>query len=639
LGTSGRHLSLILALSLAAAPGCASDDADEAPAPDAGLGGAGDADAGPPPVDWCEGATRQIYELPGTGGFDAFPDDHFTRADPTSATGLRVDVSDETAPWVKDFPPTFAEMLRSLSALDGWGTTAGAYLRFSGPLAPPPTGEDESLSSEAVMLLDLGGEEAERVPYEARLTDDHALIVWPMRPLRPATRHGLLVTRAHKDAAGDCISPSRDLRGLLGGERHAELLAKSGVAAADVSGALVFTTQTIVERSVEVAADIATRENPWTGDAECALGDLHRRCDRTILARDYRGPTGVDDASPDAEYDLPVRVWLPLSEDGPWPTVIFAHGLSGDRSQAKRLADRAAPLGMATVAVDAVAHGDHPAGTGGHELMNVLQFFGIHIAEATIDGLAMRDNWRQSTYDKLQLLNALGADPDVDGDGVADLDTEHIAFLGASLGGAMGPELLALTDDIGVAILSVAGGRVASIIEEGETFSMLVQALKPEGSSQGLVDRFFPVLQTLVEAGDASNYAPHILRDRLPGAGQRLPHLLMAMAINDDTVPPVSNRSLARALGVPHAPPIHEEVGLLPRAPEPPFAGNLAEGTLTAALFQFVEITDRPGAEPEVASHDNVSASEEGILQATHFMRTWLDQGVPEIIDPHRQMR
>jgi hypothetical protein len=35
------------------------------------------------------------------------------------------------------------------------------------------------------------------------------------------------------------------------------------------------------------------------------------------------------------------------------------------------------------------------------------------------------------------------------------------------------------------------------------------------------------------------------------------------------------------------------------------------------------------------AEHDNLAKSTEGLLQATHFLQTWVDTGLAEIIDPY----
>ena len=56
---------------------------------------------------------------------------------------------------------------------------------------------------------------------------------------------------------------------------------------------------------------------------------------------------------------------------------------------------------------------------------------------------AWDDNWRQSTYDKLQLIQTLVDAPDIDGDGTLEFDTDRMAYWGVSLGGTGGGGLAA----------------------------------------------------------------------------------------------------------------------------------------------------------------------------------------------------
>ena len=588
-----------------------------------------------------------------------FPDDYYTRVDPTTRTGLRPSMALDLAPWLPTVVGNYEGVFAQLETLDGWGTTAGVILRFTGPVGRVADSAPDApvvLEPGAVRLVSLAGDSATDIPFEVRTTDDETtLILWPMVPLAPATRHGVVVTRALKAVDGGCVAPSAVFHDLLTGRaggdapldprlaplvpRYAELLDRTGLSPDEVIGGTVFTTQSISEDSVAVAADVTTRRYTWTSRPMCRDEALFRICDGVFTAADYREAEVFAGPTPARMYELAVRIWLPPSAarepGGTLPVVIYGHGLGSDRGQGEALAEFAAPLGLATVAIDAPSHGQHPTATGDADILRIAGFFGIDIPGQTLDALILRDHWREATYDKLQLVRLLLDDGDLDGDATPDVDTAHIAYLGVSLGGIMGPELLALSPDVGLGVLSVPGGRVASIISDARTFGVLVRAMTPSNTSPGEVARFFPVLQTLIERGDSANYGPHVLRARLPGAGDRPPNLLFAMAIDDAIVPNVCNRSLARALGVPHLPPILQTVGIVPVLGEAPLIGNLADGAVTAGMSQFDRVVERTGEAPVRAEHDNLAKSTEGILQATHFLSTWIDTGHAEIVNPY----
>ncbi|MCK6574121.1 hypothetical protein L6V77_23830 [Myxococcota bacterium] len=599
--------------------------------------------AGPDAAPSCP--VQFAYDPLAGAALQTFPDDFYTRPDPGTPTGLRPSMAPELAPWLPAIVGGYESVFRQLETLDGWGTTAGVILRFTGPVA------SADLPERALRLVSLAGDVATDVPFEIRTADDGAtLILWPMVPLAPATRHGVVVTRALRTPDGGCVDPSPTFDVLLEPEpaldprlaplapRYRALLDRTATAVEDFVGGTVFTTQSIVETSLAIAADVNTRRVGWTTPPTCRDEPLFRICDGVFTAADYRVDEVVAGTTPTRMYDLPVRAFLPPptpEPSGPRPTVLFGHGLGSDRGQAAALAEFAAPLGLITVAIDAPAHGQHPTAEGDADIVRIAGFFGIDILEQSLDGLRLRDHWRQATYDKLQLVRLLLDDGDLDGDALPDVEPERLAYLGVSLGGIMGPELLALSPAVGLGVLSVPGGRVASIISDGPTFSVLVRAMTPPGTPPGEVARFFPVLQTLIERGDAANYAPHVLRDRLPGAGDRAPHLLFDMALDDAIVPNVCNRALARALGIPHIPPVLQPVGIVPVLDGAPVRGNLDDGRTTAGLFQFDRVVERAGEPVVRAEHDNLAKSTEGLLQATHFLQTWVDTGLAEIIDPY----
>lgn len=622
-----------------------------------------------PPPEFCQGTTSYLYD-PVTGDdFTTFPDDFFTDDAPETLTGLRVRIDSTNAPWLEtSIPTTVVDVFAQLGTLDGFGTTAGVTLRFSAPIGDDlPSGGAASVNSDALMLLDLGpanadvADEAVRVPFEVQYTDEGSTaILWPMVPLKPKHRHIAVLTNAHLASDGGCVAPSETLQKLLAATaqdtalvrlvpRYAEALAQAGLAPDDVSAAVVFTTQSIVEHSVAVAESIAAQPLPsWSTQPTCTDTAEFRVCEGTFTAWDYRDADGVlRGTTPVASYEMPVRLYLPLTATSAGaPVMLYGHGLGGTRDQAERLAELAVPMGFAAVSIDAPHHGDHPGpeapGAGlGEPLDTLIGFFGfITDPELGVNGLVLRDNWRQATFDKLQLVRLLRADPDFDDDGQPELDTGSLVYAGASLGAIMGNELLALSDAFGAAILMVGGARVASIIQEAEQFQIIITIMNPGGSADdGEVQRFFPVLQTLIEAGDPANYGPHVLRNRLAPGGNQAPHLLLTHAHNDNTVPPGTNRALARSIGeVAHVPPHIYDVGIIQTAGSAPVSGNVVgdEGqTITSALFQFDRITKGPGANVQLAKHGNVPDSFESFTQIDHFLTTWAQTGVPEVIDPY----
>jgi hypothetical protein len=255
--------------------------------------------------------------------------------------------------------------------------------------------------------------------------------------------------------------------------------------------------------------------------------------------------------------------------------------------------------------------------------------FGIGFGPPSISGLKLRDNFRQSAWERMQLVAALAEGPDVDGDGGADIDASRLGYIGVSLGALMGPELLAQRDEFRGALLSVGGGRITSIIQESTTFGPLIDLMAPPDSPQGDIERFFPILQTLVEPADAGVWAPRVLSER--GAGRPAPQVLAEYALADEIVPNVANEVLMRALGVPA---VGREVWPVAdlQFVAGPLMGNLPGGG-TAGTLLFDTIHDP--TEPEAATHDNVTTSVEGWAAASSFLVPVMGGEVGEIRDPY----
>ena len=596
-----------------------------------------------PNVAFCEADTKALYDPRTTGELHAFPDDLWTQADSGSPTGLRPMADVQEVPWIEAMPEVLRGFATALNRTSGFGRNGAIFLRTKAPLGDVPVDLAGSLQDRGLMLLDLGGETAVRVPYEATVSGEGLQVkVQPLGTLRPGTLHALVLTTDHAAADGGCVAPSRALRALLTGteddpawQRVADnlsvMLERSDLTAGDVSAVTTFTTHDDLGGVVAAADHIREHAPTWVEAPTCTTSGSTRRCTGTFEAQDYRDDGVVSSGAPVAPWTLGIDMWLPADTPGPWPVVMYGHGMNGRRQEGGGVAARLNPLGFAVVSTDAMAHGEHPTADEG--AMDGVAFLGIDLNDVSLDGVALRSNFDQTSLDRLSALTLLRADPDVDGDGTDDLDMTRVGYWGISMGGLLGPGLLAIDPGVDAATLSVGGGHLITFATDTGIVKIIVPFFYDVLGSPEAFERFLAVGQAALDGSDPATWAAHVLRDRLVGA-EDAPDLLLPVAMADEVVPPATGRALARSLLLPHVPPVAEAVPLLEVAPGAPLSGNL-DG-VTAGFFQF----DRVGGEdPVVAGHDNTPLSPEGTLQAVHFFQTWATDGRAEIVDPYAELQ
>ncbi len=570
-----------------------------------------------------------------------FPDDFYTVDDPSQGTGVKV--STANAPWRAGIVRAAAPVFADLDTLDGFGVSAGVVLRFTAPVPAPESGPS-TVDSGAIQLWALG-DTPHRVPFEVETTDGGAtLILWPMVPLPQHTRAGVVVTQAAYPAG--CADRAPVLSRLLDGSagepeftrlvpRYAELLSAAGVQTDDVMAATVFTTQSVTAVSEAVAAHVADQAIDFAAPPTCTAEANTLHCEATAELDDYRVGDTIPDATPKAKYTVPFTIWLPKDAAGPMPLIVFGHGLGGSRDNASGLADAFCPQGFAVFAVDALGHGQHPTAPAGNDPLALISFLGMDVATQTIHAARIRDNLRQSSFDKMQLLHLLDRNPDLNGDGQVDLDMTRVAYWGVSLGGIMGSEPLALDHHYSAGILTVGGARLIPIVTQAPAFAQFRPFLQGFAGGANNLTRLAPVVQAVADGGDPAGYAPHVLSDRLPIGGERRPHVLQTMAIDDQIVFNPANRMLARALGLQVVPPVSQDVGVIETSGPAPVSANI-DG-VTAGLFQYDRVRESPNSRPVAAAHDNAFGYEP-IEQMFNFLVTWRDAAAPVIIDPYTEL-
>ncbi len=290
--------------------------------------------------------------------------------------------------------------------------------------------------------------------------------------------------------------------------------------------------------------------------------------------------------------NVPVWVVRPVMPAPPtgYPVLIFQHGLGQSKDDGFLIANTYAAAGWATVMFDLPLHGDRTS-----DLSEFRDIPGVGLVEvpceepfvdpagvtcgpngtctdrnglAPCDGMqdssgfgylsanfsGVRDNLRQSTIDQLTLLYTLQQVSGPTG-AWSDLDARQVGFIGQSLGGITGANLLGYIDnqEIDAAVLNVAGGDWIEFLEN----SILAAEINAQLDELGLCEldpasgcQLTPEFADVLTLADWALQAADPIQtgrfavDRLGTDG-----IMMQVAIPDLVVPNVMSESLAGVYG------------------------------------------------------------------------------------------
>ena len=598
-----------------------------------------------PPAD----CTLYAWE-PGVGDLSSFPTSDFLHADETSPNGYRVGYDESVD--LTSYGPLATLFTEQARDLDGVTVQGEFWLGFSQPLdparLPAATGvADPDDGAGIVVIPDDGAPYL--VPVELQANED-ILYIRPLFPLPEQTKVAYFAGEGLTEAAGGCFEPVGFMRRALrrpdaNRQEAIDALISLGVIeeGRDLVALHPAKTQSVTVEDRAIAARIETLDSELSS-ISCTDEGTHRRCEAQLMVEDYRADDGavtidVDDVRAQKMWAVPVSIWLPpASVTGPYPTFIYGHGITDRRQSAGFIGEPFAANGWATVAIDALVHGEHPSSEG--EMLDgaaaTFRFFALDLGALQFDARRLRGHWRQSALDKLQLVRALARVGDLDGDGTRDADMSALGYFGISLGGIMSTELVALSDAFSLVVNWLGGGTYARIVYDEATYAPLLRLiLRGQGVNENGIRQSFAAMQGILDRGDGTAYARHVLEARFD-ASSAIPDYFFGIALDDDTVPNNSNYSLARGLGIGIAPElIRPEPGMERlTAGADGISANYAGGRATAGLLQFDVVED--SVEGRVlATHMNVPQSQVGRTAAEHFVQSHIDDGIATIIDPY----
>lgn len=558
----------------------------------------------------------------------AWPDDHLLVADPSSPTGWRVRFDTDAAPWLTEVPALLSGFVSAVDGRSGFGRLGAAWLRFDGEL--PWTLEQLRGADSPVHWLDVArGEEVPVDVFVDDAFDGPQLRLQPRRPLRPGAPHLVLLER---DGPAGCVSPGAPLWEELWAGRvpgspidWSVALEAGGWAREDVGAALHVTAHDDAAVLDRIADGLAGQ--PRIVSRDCAAEpdpEGWRHCELGVETADYRDETWLSE-TPSGRWTLPVEVRYRTDPSGPVPVLLWSHGMGADRdTERPRL--RSTDNAVAVVGVDAMEHGGHPSALGESEDTSALRFLGVDLSTVSLDAVALRQHVAQSSLDRAQVVHALAADPDVDGDGVDDLDVTRVASFAESLGGVLSPTLVRAYPDVDLSLQLVAGGHLIVFVTQGETGGLLRPLLVELSGGEADLQRLLAIGQAAIDAGDPAVHAADLAArwDADPGTA---PHVVVTGALEDELVPLHASRMLAQAYPLDQLEPVIAPFDGTGRAVAP-VVGSDAQPL--RVLVQY----DRMGGDAPVPADHGVPRSPEGRSVSEHLVTTWLD-GAPEVRDPY----
>ncbi len=617
-----------------------------------------------------------IYAAPETTDLTPYPSNRYAVSADT-ATGMRLAINvDNTADPIAQ--PDLAVTLSELNQMNGFSTTGGVIVTFDGPIdigsialpadfirdvdeAPQLLDAMAYADADApFVLIDVDPDSVEQgtaigliprwweQPKDAYyISDEYTLIAQPATPLQPGTRYLFAITdtlRARNGANIDRSPLSDDLlTGKLGGAYAQEVqdglavLEGFGVGRDRVKLATVFTTATVHDgvfaaaKLTRTAGAPAIRE-PW----ELTMmdeGDGRAQYRVVYEAPDYRKPSPDDrwemaeNGDPIVQKVVGLEANMAVSDaqaSEPRTIVIYAHGLGGDKGGSWGTANRLASLNVAVFSIDSPHHGTRGSGDS-DPFSPVVRFFGVDLSENSFVIGKARDNFRQMASDQLYLVELLRSLDTLDilppgaPDGIPDLDTSAILYIGHSFGSVQGATLFATAPEVSHAVWNVGGAGLMMLLRDSNLFSVLVDSLRPDGFSDGAVARFMAITQAIADPGDALNFARFAQLEPTPGLeAWAARDVLLQEVIDDAIVPNSTTAALARAVGVELMDAIVPVSGL--PSVSGPVSANLLSGA-TGVMTQF-DVVDGTAA-----SHGELIFAPEGRAQYVEFFTTGLADG------------
>lgn len=527
--------------------------------------------------------------LGGQGCLLPWPSSSYTRPDPSTATGLRLDLPPDAMPVSSSGVPVDPAPLNA--RWDGFSPTGPILAMFPRGVSSAglPSFDDPGASlapGSPIVVLDL--DRGERAPVIAEVDHnivdeaDRALVIRPVVRLRGGTRYAVAIRNTVRSADGGPLPVPPGFAALRDGTafghprlaamrpRAAELfdrLAAAGIARDELVLAWDFVTAsddmlradlTAMRAAALPAIGEGGASLSFTATEQPATPRAHKRYVGTFTSPDFltageadasvlrRGPDGAPERQ--GMRNAPFSAIVPpcvtdARQPLPRPTIIFGHGLFGSSME---LLDDGFMQDLAADHCLIVIAGDFIGLTSRQVLTAASAVTDLNLGASVTEKLA------QSIIDFIALESIargpMAAAPEFQVDGRRVIDPANTFYVGGSLGGIMGNAIMAYDPNLTRGVLAVPGGNWSMLVERSYAWVLLrnlVQNSYPDPQTYPLNVALFGMA---FEPYDPITTAAHVIKD--PLFGNPVKNILMWYSVGDSLVSNVATEMVARTMGI-----------------------------------------------------------------------------------------
>lgn len=463
-----------------------------------------------------------------------FPSNRLTVNDSSTVTGLRVAIPAEAAPVnAKGVAMDLSDQNRA----DGFSPSSAIVFVADGvdlAASKVPDADDIGASIDGTSPIRLENiTTQESWPYWAEVDPQSQLVT-----IRPAR----LLTFGHtyRITIGD----------LLDTNGESVQLTESSWEFTIASSAVI--TGRLVTMLDDVFGELGTASPAFTiGEVTQANGV--RTVDGTFQVPNYLnndgGPGGrltldasdapqLNTSSP--TFDARFRCVLPESPPEPVQTIVYGHGLLGDRTEVDFFGALAPQFAVAACATDWLGMSSEDLGNLA-EILADMSRFGEQADRMLMGHLAFQLLGRL-------VNNSFDSNPAFQDDtGASILKSDGAVFVGNSQGGILGGAATAVSTEWTRAVLGVPGVNYSLLLPRSSDWPQFQELF--EAAYTDVDDRLMAIFlaQMLWDRGENAGYAQHLTTDPLPG--RKAKQVLLVGAFGDHQVANVSTDVLARSIG------------------------------------------------------------------------------------------